>query len=355
MTDADGAPTSIPGVDLDVVTTWLDGQGIGDGPLSGVSLLTGGTQNILMRFERSGEAYVLRRPPVHKRANSDSTMLREARVLAALADTAVPHPRFVAACSDPDLLGGTFFVMEAVEGFSPVGEQRRAFDGDPAWAEAMSLSFVDAIAALGNVDHVAVGLDDFGKPTGWLARQVGRWRDHLDSYNETPEYDGPHELPGIDAIAGWLSENLPAQSAAGIVHGDAHLANVLIRNDRPEVAALVDWELSTLGDPLLDLGWLLATWPSDEKASVLRVEPTPGLPSLERLIERYGESSGRDVAHAWWYGTMACYKLGIILEGTWVRSKTGKASEEIGFALHQTAVSLFERALNFIDRQESGK
>ncbi|NMD23898.1 MAG: phosphotransferase family protein, partial [Actinobacteria bacterium] len=169
----------VPGVDLDTLARWMDARGLGVGPLAEASLITGGTQNVLLRFTRAGRTFVLRRPPVHKRANSDETMRREARVLAALAGSDVPHPGLIAAEPDPEVMGAAFYLMEPVDGFNPTLGLPAPFEHDTGWQHAMGLSMADAIVALAAVDHVAVGLGDLGRFDGWAARQVGRWRAQL--------------------------------------------------------------------------------------------------------------------------------------------------------------------------------
>lgn len=336
-------------VDLDRLAAWMDDRGLGEGPLTDVTELTGGTQNILLRFERSGRSYVLRHPPPHKRKNSDETMRREARVLGALAGSDVPHPQLIAAEPDLEVLGAAFYLMEPIDGFNPSEGLPEPHRSDAGMRHAMGLSMAAAAAALSRVDHVAVGLDDFGKPDGWLERQVERWRGQLRGYDELDGYPGP-EIPGVEQVADWLDANRPATWRPGIIHGDLHFANVLVHRDGPELAAVVDWELSTIGDPLLDLGHLLATWPMDDGA-------TPGgvgggisdLPSKDELVEHYASLSARAVDDVDWFHVLACYRLGIILEGTHARAFAGKAPKEIGDLLHATTVGLFERALAVID------
>lgn len=335
-----------PGVDLGALRQWMDDQGLGSGPLRGVEQLAGGTQNVLVRFTRSGRSHVLRRPPVHKRANSDETMRREARVLAALAGSDVPHPGLIAACPDTDVLGAAFYLMEPIDGFNPAGGLPEPHRSDAAMRRAMGFSMVDAIAALALVDHEAVGLGDFGKPEGWLERQVGRWRSQLDSYAELDGYPGP-DIPGVEEVSTWLEANRPAGWQPGIIHGDFHFANVLVRPDAPDLAAIVDWELCTIGDPLLDLGHLLATWPpTDTEPGAGAVGGgIDGLPTKPELVARYADRTGRNVGDVDWYHVLAAYRLGIILEGTHARAFAGKAPTEIGDLLHATTVGLFERAL----------
>lgn len=347
MTAVSGAGVHESGIDLDALRSWMDEQGLGDGPLTDVRQLTGGTQNILLRFERAGRAYVLRHPPPHKRANSDETMRREARVLAALAGSDVPHPGLIAAEADVDVLGAAFYLMEPVEGFNPGTGLPEPHASDAAMRHAMGLSMADAAAALARVDHVAVGLGDFGKPEGWLERQVGRWQSQLDGYADLDGYPGP-DIPGLDEVARWLEANRPATWVAGIIHGDLHFSNVLVRVDGPELAAVVDWELCTIGDPLLDLGHLLATWPDGGGVAGAVGGGITDLPDKAELVAHYAAASGRSVDDVDWYHVLAAYRLGIILEGTHARAFAGKAPKEIGDLLHATTVGLFERALAVI-------
>jgi aminoglycoside phosphotransferase (APT) family kinase protein len=335
----------IEGVDLGVLARWMDERRLGDGPLLDPSLIAGGTQNILLRFRRAERQYVLRRPPLHKRANSDETMRREARVLAAIAGTQVPHPGLISAEPDPDVLGAAFYLMEPVDGFNVTLGLPEPFLSDPAWQHSMGLSMADAIASLAAVDHVAVGLADLGKLDGWSERQVGRWRKQLDSYRELPGYGG-HQLDGVDRIGMWLDANRPTHIRPGVMHGDFHFANVLMRFDEPRLAAIVDWELVTLGDPLLDLGHLLATWPEPGEPGVQFA--APGLPTHDEVIARYGERSGRPMDDLPWFRVLACYRLGLILEGTHARACAGLAPKEIGDQLHAHTVSLLAQALRLI-------
>jgi len=333
-------------VDLEQLASWMDGQGLGNGPIEDVEHIAGGTQNVLLRFRRADRTYVLRRPPPHKRANSDETMRREARVLAGLAGSDVPHPGLIAACGDVAVLGAAFYLMDEVDGFNPSMGLPEPHRSDPAMQRSMGLSMADAIAALGRLDVVAVGLGDLGRPDGWLERQVKRWRAHLASYDAIEGYRGA-QIPGVEQVATWLEERRPASWTPGLIHGDFHFANVLIAPDRGELAAIVDWELATIGDPLLDLGHMLATWPTNG-AAVIGGLSGIALPSPDEVIQRYALGSPRDVSNAGWYQVLACYRLGIILEGTNARADAGQAPREVGDRLHAHTVSLFEQALGLI-------
>jgi aminoglycoside phosphotransferase (APT) family kinase protein len=338
------------GVDLAAVAAWMDGQGLGSGPLEDAVLLAGGTQNILLKFSRSGRSYVLRRPPPHLRANSNETMRREARVLAAIAGTDVPHPGLIAACGDETVIGAAFYLMEPIDGFNPTTGLPPLHAGSEAIRHRMGLSLVEGIAALGALDYRALGLEGFGKPDNYLERQVARWKAQLDSYAEFDGWTGPAEIPGVDKVAAWLDAHRPSSFQPGIIHGDYHLANVMYRHDSGDLAAIVDWELTTIGDPLLDLGWLMATWPEGETPApgAVGVQPWTGFPTADELVEHYRPRTTRDLATLDWYAVLACYKLGIILEGTHARACAGRAPTATGDRLHATTIGLFQRALRWI-------
>ena len=340
-------------VDLAALGAWMDGQGLPPGPVTGAEVLAGGTQNLLLRFDRGGRSYVLRRGPRHLRRKSNDVMRREARVLQALAGSDVPHPGFVAGPGEPDTgVAGdaVFYLMDPVDGFNPAGGLPPRLAADPGAGRAIGLHMADALAALGAVDHVAAGLEDFGRP-GFLERQVPRWMGELESYGELDGYPGP-DIPHLDEVASWLDTNRPVEWRPGIMHGDYHLSNVMIAPDAPEVAAVVDWEMCTIGDPLLDLGNMLGTWPIGPDAGGGGASPgfggigggIPGLPGPDEIVARYAERSDRDTSAVPWYTAMACFKLGIVLEGTHARACAGKAPKATGDLLHATTLGLFARA-----------
>lgn len=337
-------------VDLTALAGWMDGEGLGSGPIEDAVRLTGGTQNILMRFSRSGRSYVLRRPPPHLRANSNETMRREARVLGALARTNVPHPELIAACPQEDVIGAAFYLMEPIDGFNAASGLPPLHAGSEAVRHRMGLSMVEGIAALGALDYRTLGLEGLGKPDNFLERQAPRWKAQLDSYAEFADWTGPAEIPGVDKVADWLEAHRPSDFQPGVIHGDYHLGNVMFHHDSPELAAIVDWELTTIGDPLIDLGWLIATWPEGDEPEVedVAVRPWKGFPTVDELIEHYRARTTRDLSATDWYAVLACYKLGIILEGTHARACAGKAPRETGDLLHAKTIGLFERALRRI-------
>ncbi|TGD90064.1 phosphotransferase family protein [Mycolicibacterium sp. CH28] len=328
-------------------------QGLGEGPVENVSEITGGTQNVMLRFTRSGREYVFRRGPRHLRPVSNKVILRETRVLHALADTDVPHPRLIAVCENTGVLGdAVFYLMEPVDGFNAGATLPPLHAGDAGIRHEMGLSMADAVAKLGAVDHVAVGLSEFGKPEGFLERQVPRWISELESYSAFDNYPGP-DIGDVDAVARWLQQNLPTDWQPGIMHGDYHAANVMFSPTGPEVVAIVDWEMCTIGDPLLDLGWMLATWylPGSESVLTNVLMDAGGLATPDELVERYARNTDRDLSAIDWYTVLACFKLGIILEGSNARATAGLVPKEIGDRLHVATVRLFERALALMEGQ----
>jgi aminoglycoside phosphotransferase (APT) family kinase protein len=332
-------------VDLARLAEWMDHHGLGSGPIEQVELLAGGTQNILLRFGRADRTYVLRRPPEHKRANSDETMRREARVLAALAGSDVPHPHLIAAEPDIGALGAAFYLMESVEGFNATVGVPEPHRSDPRMQQAMGLAMADAISAVGRIDPATVGLGDLGRADGWLERQVARWRKQLDGYRDLEGYPGP-DIANLGTVADWLDAHRPAKMHVGLIHGDFHFANVLIAPDGPRIAAIVDWELATIGHPLLDLGHLLCTWPGATESSL--VVEGDGLPSPDQLIARYAADSPLPLDDLLWFRVLACYRLGIILEGSHARACSGMATMEIGDRLHAYTVHLFDLAMSLL-------
>lgn len=338
-------------VDLDRLTNWMDGKGLGAGPVEDVITLAGGTQNVLLRFRRGKDEFVLRRPPLHSIASGSETMRREARILSALAGSDVPHARLLGACPDEDVLGAAFYLMEPVEGFTaPVGLPA-LYASDPAIRRQMGFALVDGALALGRLDPFAAGLADIGKLDNYLGRQSSRWRSQYEGYTK---HEGWRldSVSGIDEVGKWLDDNCPQYFKPGVIHGDYHLGNVMFRFDGPQVAAIVDWELASVGDPLVDIGWLLATWPEprDDLPAITPVEPWEGFPEPIELVEHYAAGSERDTSAMLWYKVLACYKLGIILEGSNARAIAGKAEKEIGDRLHENAEMLMVRALCSIER-----
>jgi aminoglycoside phosphotransferase (APT) family kinase protein len=339
-------------VDWPRVEAWIAGrEAPGSGPVTAARRLTGGLANVVFLVERGSESFVLRRPPKHLRPNSNETMLREARVLQALEATDVPHPKFYAVCDDPSVIGACFYLMAPLEGFAISGPLPGQYATDPAWRRAMGEGLVRAAASLAAVDVAAIGLADLGKPDDWHARQVARWRSQLEGYAATPGYD-PKCLPDVDEVGRWLTDNLPGvdNRRIGLIHGDLQFPNVMFSLQAPKVSGVLDWELATLGDPLLDLGWILSSWweDGDPPGKEPMVTPWDGFPSRAELVRLYGELTGRDMSATPWFFALACYKLACLLEGTYAASKAGKVPADVGEKVHAYAVWLMAKARQIV-------
>ncbi|MBR0898941.1 phosphotransferase family protein [Bradyrhizobium tropiciagri] len=342
-------------VDLDRLATWMDARGLGEGPVEDPLPLSGGTQNVLLKFRRGEKSYVLRRPPSHTQVDGTATMRREARILAALASTRVPHPRLIAASDDQTILGAGFYLMEPVDGFTPTVGLPDVFLANAGYCHRIGLAMAGAIAELAQIDPLAIGLSDLARLDGYLERQVVRWRSQLAGYGEYQGWPGPDNIHGLDVVTRWLERNIPGQFVPGIVHGDFHLGNVMFDRERPELSAIVDWELASLGDPLLDLGELIATWPDAEGQGIapqVEVRPWVGFANSQELIAHYFTRAERDVGPLRWFIVLACFRLAAILEGTHARACAGKASSDVGAQLHTAALRLTERARSWIERYD---
>jgi aminoglycoside phosphotransferase (APT) family kinase protein len=341
-------------VDLGALSAWLRSNELSDGVIDDPMLLTGGTQNLLLRFHSGGRDLVLRRPPVHPRPKNNELILREATVLQALAVTEVPHPRLIAICDDTTVLGSVvFYLMEAVDGFNPATEIPDNLSDVQARQHIMWRA-TEVLAEIAALDHEAIGLGEFGRPIGFLDRQVGRWLLERDAYLGMRGYDGK-PLPGFDAVRDYLAAHVPSTFQPGLMHGDYHLGNLIVGHRSGDVVAVVDWEMSTIGDPLLDLGRYIAMWPDAhemifEPGSMFAgaVWEDGDVPDPETVVGWYRDRFTRPVENLNWYVVMGCFKLGIILEGTYARSCAGLAPKPVGAALHSAAMQLFNRASRLV-------
>ncbi|WP_328354818.1 phosphotransferase family protein [Mycobacterium sp. NBC_00419] len=274
-----------------------------------------GIANALYRVARGDHAWVLRRPPAVKNHPSASNTLREWRILRALQGTAVPHPEPVLYCSDADVIGTEFMLMGVVDGFTPGFDLPEPFLGDLSLRFALGMAYVDGLVQLAAVDWKQAGLADLGKPDGFLERQVPRWLAQLDRYRT-------RELPELDFLSEWLTANIPTMSPAAIMHGDYSPFNVMVAPSAPaRLAAIVDWDTGTIGDPLLDIGHLLARWtePGEDPIITEQAGGPEGYPSRRQMAARYAELSGRDLTALPYYQALALFKLAVILEGSHAR------------------------------------
>lgn len=319
---------------------------LGDGPLV-ITALAGGATNAVYRVSRGEQVAVLRRPPRIPRPDSEKILNREARVQTALGSTDVLAPRVLATCNDKDVIGTDFYVMAHVDGWVPMEEKDFPAGYEPGTDARRDMAFelISGIAGLANVDYKAVGLEGFGKPEGFLTRQVDRWLGQLDSYKQTENYVG-RTLPGLDYTADWLRANTPETPRVGILHGDYAFANVLFAHgDTPKLAAMIDWELSTVGDPLLDLGWVAYAFRTRDGAPPAQdVYNTASYPCREDLIEFYGDRTGLPVENIDYYIILAQFKLGALLERKYAEYLGGKQTKEFGEFFGELTLDLFKTA-----------
>jgi aminoglycoside phosphotransferase (APT) family kinase protein len=347
------AEETVPGIpDAARLGRWLAANGVGAGAgLPGITLVAGGRSNLTYRLDYGPDgpgALVLRRPPLGHVLPTAHDMAREYRVISALDGTPVPVPRPVAFCQDPEVIGAPFYVMEHVAGLV-LRTREDAAAITPGQAGEISRRFVEMLAAIHGLDYRQAGLAGFGRPEGYLARQLARWQKQWE-LSRTREVEGYEEL--VERLtAGLPRQDGPGAAAGTLVHGDFRLDNMLIRLE-PEtrIAAVVDWEMSTLGDPLADLGLTLVYWadPGEEDllaySSGRSVTTCPGFATRDQLIAAYAGITGRDLARIGYYMAFGCFKLAVVLEGIHARFLQRKTVGE-GFEKEGLAVpALIERA-----------
>jgi aminoglycoside phosphotransferase (APT) family kinase protein len=315
-------------IDTERLSAWMDEQDLpGRGEPLTTRFLSGGASNEIFEIRRGEHLAVLRRPPRDLPAGREETMLREYRVLHALNGTDVPHPEAIAVCEDRSVLGAVFYLMGYVDGWTPgPAGYEPPFDNDLEARRGLAFQLVDAIAKLSRVDWKARGLEGFGRPEGFHERQVERWLAHLAKFQF-------RELPGIDVASQWLRTHRPRVYEPGILHGDYSFANVLFHHGAPaRMAAMVDWELATIGDPLLDLGWVIMGWPDpgeEESSKVFIQIDYTGMPTNAELLDYYARESGRAVDDIDYYVILARFKMAIVLEGGYARYVKGTADNPL--------------------------
>jgi aminoglycoside phosphotransferase (APT) family kinase protein len=324
--------SGVPGIEDPVrLAKWMAGAGLADlGELRGVQLISGGRSNLTYRLDLDGGMIVLRRPPLGHVLPTAHDMSREYRVLSALTGSAVPVPKPLASCQDAEVIGAPFYLMQYVDGLV----LRTMQDGElltEQQATELSDLLAQMMAAIHGVDIAAVGLDTFGRPEGYLGRQLARWQKQWELSNN-------RVVPGYDDLVARLAASMPDSGEGTLVHGDFRLDNTLVQlTAPPKIAAVVDWEMSTLGDPLADLGLTLSYWADAGDAFPdlnigATVTALPGFVSRGEFAARYAELTGRDVSGIGYYIAFGYFKLAVVLEGIHAR-----------YLLHQTVGEGFER------------
>jgi aminoglycoside phosphotransferase (APT) family kinase protein len=321
---------------------FLDAHGIGEGRVE-AERIGEGHSNITFLVRRGDARVVLRRPPRPPLPPSAHDVLREARLLSALEDTPVRVPRVLAVGDDENVLGVPFYVMEEVHGSVLASSIPGALDV-PGERRRTSEELVDALVEVHDVDWQACGLEGYGRPTGYLERQLRRFTG-LWEHNKT------RELEVVEELGDWLRENLPESPESTIVHGDYRLGNVMMADSAPaELVAIFDWELSTIGDPLADVGYLTVTWvePDDPEdtmfASLSAVTRREGFLTREELIARYEERTGRSVSALNWYQALALWKAAVFMEGNFKRFKAGASDDQYLALFDEGVPALAEKA-----------
>jgi aminoglycoside phosphotransferase (APT) family kinase protein len=311
------------GIDVSGVEAWFALNVPSASPPLSFERIAGGHSNLTFRVnDVGGNRWALRRPPLGKRLGSAHDMAREHKVVSALGSTGVPVAPVVGLCEDESVSGAPFYAMEFVEGPILRGLAEAEMFPDEGDRRAIGERVADTLAAIHAVDPDAVGLGDLGRKEDYVARQLHRWQGQW-------EKSKTRELEAIDSVHERLSARIPKQGPATIVHGDYRLDNMIL-TPTGEVAAVVDWELCTLGDPLADVGLLMAYWPRREDDPVSLGQPAnlaPGFPTGEELLSRYAERSGRDLSDLDFFIALGYWKLAIILEGVYARYAAGGYGE----------------------------
>lgn len=327
-----------PTLDVGRLAAWMDDKGLGDAgaPLEH-RFLSGGSQNLIYLLSRGDFRCVIRIPPRNAPADRDNGILREWRIIEALDGSDVPHTRAVAVCTDSSVLGRPFYLMGYVDGWSPMNMPDRKwpepFYSDLSARAGLGYQLAEGIALLSKVDWKAKGLHDLGRPDGFHERQVDRWT----SFHAKIK---GRQLEGMDVATEWLRAHRPLDYVPGLMHGDYQFANVMFAHGAPaRLAALVDWEMGTVGDPKVDLGWMLMNWPDDpssEEASTGSYVDMRGMPRREQVLEHYAKVSGRQVDDIDYYLILAKWKIAIVLERGFQRAGDDPKLLAFGPIIEQT-------------------
>jgi aminoglycoside phosphotransferase (APT) family kinase protein len=307
---------------LEPLEAFLDGAELGDGEIEAAEPIGGGHSNVTYLLRRGEAKLVLRRPPRGPLPPSAHDVLREARLLAVLGPIGFPVPAVLAVCEDSGPIGAPFYVMPFVEGHVLSAELPAGYEDGPA---RIGDDLVDTLVDLHAIDFAALGLEGFGRPDGYLERQLRR-------FNGLLETNATRPLPELERVAEWLAANVPTSPRAALVHGDYRLGNVMFAPSEPRLAAVLDWEMATIGDPLADIGYLTAMWaeaedPPNPVGDLSEVTRLPGFAGRDELARRYAEETGLGLDALPWYQTLALWKAAIFLEGSYKRFQEGSTGD----------------------------
>jgi aminoglycoside phosphotransferase (APT) family kinase protein len=333
------ANTREPLLVLEPLIEWLGTNGLDPGQDLTATPIGEGHSNVTFALSAG---VVLRRPPRGPLPPSAHDVLREARLLRALERTPVRVPKVLAVCDDASVIGAPFYVMELVAGEVMADSIPPALD-NPEQRGRIAEELIDALVELHAVDWTTLGLEGFGKPTGYLERQLRR-------FTGLWEHNRTRELPQVGEVGRWLEANLPESGPATIVHGDFRLGNTMFADTAPaRLVAIFDWEMATIGDPLADVGYLLMHWtqPGDPvgKFNLNNVTLQPGFPTRHQLTTRYEERSGRSVKALNWYMTLALWKAVVFMEGNYKRALSGATDDPYLKSFGEGVIEIADRAL----------
>ncbi|MFC0204425.1 phosphotransferase family protein [Novosphingobium soli] len=341
------------------LTDWLDAHvpELGRGPLR-TALLSGGTSNVVLTLDRGEKPMVMRRPPAVPPPGAERGVLREARILTALNATDVPHPVCYGSCADEGVVGAPFYVMEKVDGWAPNLRDEKIHNEPPfdtmPYEYGIPFAIVDGLVKLANVDHEAIGLGDYGKPGRFLERQVDRWAGQLASYPETYKGYEPRALPGYAETEEWLRGSTLPREVRGIIHGDVGTPNMMFQWGPPaRLAAMIDWELSTIGDPMIDMGWFTGGMRDEDDPG--REFPTAlnnpaHFPTRQELGRYYCAGTGRDIRDFDWFSVLSKFKSGCLLEYKVAQAEAGILSKETGRFFSRIVLNCFEDTARMVRR-----
>jgi aminoglycoside phosphotransferase (APT) family kinase protein len=304
-----------PTINVERLGAWMDESALpGKGEVIEHRYISGWSQNEIYEIRRGELHGAIRIPPSTAPASRDDGILREWRIIEALDGSDVPHTEAIAVCTDSSVLGRTFYMMGFVDGWSPMGLTDgwpAPFDTDLEARKGLAYQLVEGIALLSKVDWKAKGLHDLGRPDGFHERQVDRWTAFLERIKG-------RELPGFDEASAWLRAHKPIDFVPGLMHGDYQFANVMYHDGAPaQLAAIVDWEMGTVGDPKLDLGWTVQGWPEDTTsadASTSGYVDMFAMPTRSEVVAHYAKVSGRQADDLDYYLVLAKWKLAVVLE-----------------------------------------
>lgn len=336
-------------IDPRKLAAWMDSQGLpGSGTPIDYSFISGGSQNEIFHIRRGDFQCALRRPPRNPPPGRDEGIIREWRIIEALNGTDVPHTEAIAVCTDTSVLGCCFYMMGFVDGWSPAASSGwpAPFDTDEGARRGLAIQLVDGIARLAKVDWKAKGLQDLGRPDGFHDRQVERWMRFYDRVRT-------REVPGIDEATAWLQAHRPLDFVPGIMHGDYQFANVMYHHGAPaRLAAIIDWEMGTVGDPKLDLAWVVQSWPDDTAEAGASYLDLRGMPPRQELIDYFATTAGRQVDDMDYYIVLARWKLAIVLEQGYMRAVTGAGDNEKLLSFGPIVVDLMRRAADLAETSD---